>query len=171
VTHGSVRLRRLLLTSHVIFSVGWLGAVLAVLGLSVAGLASSDTAVTRAAYLAMQPVARYVLIPLSLASFFSGIVQSLVSVWGLFRHYWVILKLIINVTAVAILFLYLQTVDYLAAIARAPAAPSADSSPLVHSLAALLALVAATALSIYKPKGMTKYGQRRQRHERRVAAG
>lgn len=166
MTRGPARLRKLLLTSHVVFSVGWLGAVVALLGLSVAGLASSEPATVRAVYLAMQPLAHYVLLPLSLASFFSGTVQSLVTVWGLFRHYWVIFKLLINVTAVAILFMYLQTMNHLAALARAPAPPAADPSPVVHSVAALLGLVIATALSIYKPKGMTKYGQRRQRHER-----
>ena len=169
MTRGSVRVRKLLLTSHVIFSVGWLGGVVALLGLSIAGLVSSDAAMVRAGYLAMQPIAHYVLIPLSLSSFFSGIVQSLVTPWGLFRHYWVIFKLIINVTAVAILFMYLQTIDHLAAVARSAAAPPDDPSPAVHSAAALVGLIIATGLSIYKPKGMTKYGQRVQRLDRTTA--
>ena len=169
MTRGSPRLRKLLLTSHVVFSVGWLGAVAALLGLSIAGLVSSDSVIVRAGYVAMQPIAHYVLIPLGLSSFFSGIVQSLVTPWGLFRHYWVIVKLIINVLAVAVLFMYLQTLDHLAVVARAPGNPPYDPSPAVHSAAALVGLVAATALSIYKPKGMTKYGQRHQRARRTTA--
>lgn len=168
MTRGSARLRKLLLTSHVVFSVGWLGAVTALLGLSIAGLVSSDALTVRGGYLAMQPIAHYVLIPLSLSSFFSGIVQSLVTPWGLFRHYWVIVKLVINVAAIAILFMYLQTIDHLAVVARGPGNPVDDPSPAVHSAAALIGLILATALSIYKPKGMTKYGQRKQRAERTI---
>ena len=37
---------------------------------------------------------------------------------------------------------------------------SSDSLP--HSIAALLALFVATILSVYKPRGMTRYGQRKQ---------
>lgn len=170
MTRGSARLRKLLLTSHVVFSVGWLGAVVALLGLSVAALASSDAPTVRAGYLAMQPIAHYVLIPLSLSSFFSGIVQSAVTPWGLFRHYWVIVKLVINVAAIAILFMYLQTLDHLAVIARGPGDPLKDPSPAVHSAAALVGLVGATFLSIYKPKGMTKYGQRKQRAQPATAS-
>ena len=166
VTRGSTRLRKLLLTSHVVFSVGWLGAVLALLGLSVAGLVSSDRLIIRGGYLAMEPIAHYVLVPLSLSSFFSGLVQSFVTPWGLFRHYWVIVKLVINVGAIAILFMYLRTLDHLGAIARSSSDPLYDPSPAVHSAAALIGLVVATGLSIYKPKGMTKYGQRKQRAER-----
>ena len=169
MTRGSVGLRRLLLTVHIVFSVGWLGAVAALLGLSVAGLVSSDPATVRSGYLAMQPIAHYVLIPLSLSSFFSGIVQSWVTPWGLFRHYWVIVKLVINVVAVAILFMYLQTLDRLASVARAAASPLDDPSPAVHSAAALIGLVVATGLSVYKPKGMTKYGQRAIRAQRATA--
>ena len=170
MTRGPAALRKLLLTSHVVFSVGWLGAVTALLGLSVAGLVSSDAAAVRSGYLAMHPIAHYVLIPLSLSSFFSGIVQSLVTSWGLIQHYWVIVKLVINVAAIAILFMYLQTIDDLAVIARSSANPVDDPSPAVHSAAALVGLVTATALSIYKPKGMTKYGQRKQRRARAMAA-
>lgn len=170
MTRGAIRLRKLLLTSHVIFSVGWFGAVLAMLALSATGLASSDEATIRAVYLVMQPVAQYVLIPLGLSSFFSGVVQSLVTPWGLFRHYWVIVKLVINVAATAILFMYLETLDHLAGLARAPSVPPGDPSPLLHSVAALMGLIVATGLSVYKPRGMTKYGQRKQRSEPLAAA-
>lgn len=41
---------------------------------------------------------------------------------------------------------------------------SSDSLP--HSIAALLALLVATFLSVYKPRGMTRYGMRKQGEER-----
>jgi hypothetical protein len=48
------RLRKLALTAHVSASVGWLGAVVAFVGLAVAGLMSDDGQTVRAAYLTME---------------------------------------------------------------------------------------------------------------------
>ena len=48
------RLRKLALTTHVVSSVGWLGAVIAFLALSVAGLTSQDPQTVRGAYLLME---------------------------------------------------------------------------------------------------------------------
>jgi hypothetical protein len=88
------RLRKFTLTAHVAFSVGWLGAVAGFLALAVAGLTSQDAQTVRAAYLAMELTAWFVIAPLSLASLLTGLVQSLGTTWGLFRHYWVVAKLL-----------------------------------------------------------------------------
>jgi hypothetical protein len=48
------RLRKLALTAHVTSSVGWLGAVVAFLALSIASLASQDPQTVRGAYLVME---------------------------------------------------------------------------------------------------------------------
>ncbi|MGH2358186.1 MAG: hypothetical protein ACRDGJ_09270 [Candidatus Limnocylindria bacterium] len=37
---------------------------------------------------------------------------------------------------------------------------------LLHAALALLLLLVATALAVYKPRGMTPYGQRKQREQR-----
>src|SRR4051794_30986768 len=71
------RLRKLALTVHVTASVGWLGAVAASLALAVAGLTSQDAHTVRAAYLAMEWTGWFVLVPFSLASLLTGLVQSL----------------------------------------------------------------------------------------------
>jgi hypothetical protein len=55
----------------------------------------------------------FVLVPLSLASLLTGLVQSLGTPWGLFRHYWVLFKLLINVLATIVLLMYMQTLTYL----------------------------------------------------------
>jgi len=47
----NTRSRKLTITAHVSFSVGWLGAVAAFLVLSIAGLTSHDAEVVRGAYL------------------------------------------------------------------------------------------------------------------------
>jgi hypothetical protein len=161
-------LRKFALTAHVASSVGWLGAVAGFLGLAIVGLASQDAQTVRAAYLAMEVTGWAVLVPLSGASLVTGLVQSLGTKWGLFRHYWVVVKLVITVVATTVLLLYLQTLEYLADEARAAPASTVDlgtlrsPSPVLHAGAALLLLLVATTLAVYKPRGLTRYGQRRQ---------
>jgi hypothetical protein len=164
-------LRKFVLTAHVSASVGWLGAVVAFLALAVAGLTSQDAQTVRAAYLTMELIGWYALVPLALASLLTGLVQSLGTTWGLFRHYWVLFKLLINVFATIVLLMYTQTLEHFAGITGATTASRDLSglrspSPALHAGAALLLLLVATTLAVYKPRGMTPYGQRKQRDQR-----
>lgn len=164
-------LRRFALTAHVTFSVGWLGAVAGFLALAVAALTSRDVQLVRAAFLVMESIGWFALVPLSLASLLTGLVQSLGTKWGLFRHYWVLFKLLITVVSTVILLAYMETLGYLAGVAAETTLSSADlrwlaRSPVIHSSAALLALLVATTLSVYKPRGMTPYGWRKQHGQR-----
>ena len=92
---------------------------------------------------------------------------------GLIRHYWVLFKLLINVVATIVLLLYMQTLSYLAGIAAETTASTGDLSGLrspsavVHAGAALLLLIVATVLAVYKPRGITRYDQRKQQQQRR----
>ncbi|MHA6781844.1 DUF2269 domain-containing protein [Pseudonocardia saturnea] len=161
------RVRKLVLTAHVTVSVGWLGAVVVFLALAVVGLTEQNAATVRGVYLVMEPTAWLVLVPLAGASLLTGIIQSLGSQWGLFRHYWVILKLGINVVSTLVLVTYMNT---FATMAAAAADPGTDldvvrnPSPAIHAGAALVLLLGAAMLSVYKPRGLTRYGWRRQRH-------
>ena len=158
--------RRAGLTAHVAVSVGWLGAVIVSLILALAGLLATDPAVVRAAWLALALVGWWVLVPLSLLSLLTGLVQALGTRWGLVRHYWVIVKLVLNLIATGVLLLYTQTLDQLAEVARTVdsaslvATNAVDLSPVIHSVAALVLLLGAVVLSIYKPPGETGYGAR-----------
>jgi hypothetical protein len=168
------RLRKLMLTAHVTSSVGWLGAVAVSFALGVAGLTSQDAQTVRGAFLTLELTGWFVLVPLSIASLLTGLVQSLGTTWGLFRHYWVLFKLLINLVASIVLLLYMQTLSYLAGIAAEATLSSGDlaelrnPSPVLHAGGALLLLVVATTLAVYKPRGMTRYGQRKQHERRRV---
>jgi hypothetical protein len=160
-------LRKLALTAHVTASVGWLGVVVAFLALSVVALASDEARTVRSVHIVMEPIGWFVLLPLAAASLVTGLIQSLGSVWGLFRHYWVVFKLLINVFATLVLLLYMQTLDHFAGIATKTTFSSEDlrtlrdPSPLLHSVLALLLLLVATALAVFKPRGVTPYGRRR----------
>ena len=169
----SAGLRKLALAVHVTSSVGWLGAVAAFLALSIVGLTSNDEETVRGAYLVMEPAAWYVLVPLAFASLATGLIQSLGTTWGLFRYYWVLAKLLINVFATIVLLIYMETFDVLSHVAADRSAELDEVrnvSPALHALAALLLLLAATALAVFKPRGMTRYGWRKQQQLRTPAA-
>ena len=141
--------RKVALTLHVTTSVGWLGAVAAFLALALVGQTSQDAQTVRGAYLVMEPSARLILLPLAYASLVTGLVQSLGTSWGLFRHYWVLFKLVINVVATAILTSYMGTFRHMAGVAADPSADLSavrNSSPVLHSILALSVLLVATVL-------------------------
>lgn len=157
-------LRRLTFITHITSSVGWIGAVLVFLALAVTGLTSQDERTVRGAYLVMAPAAWFVLVPLAHASLLSGIALSLGTAWGLFRHYWVVLKLVITVFATVILLIYMGTFRQMAGLAADPVVDLEvvrNASPILHSTLALILLIAATVLGVYKPFGMTPYATRR----------
>ena len=167
-------LRRFTFTTHITSSVGWVGAVLAFLALAVIGFTSDDEVKVRGAYLLMAPAAWFVLVPLAHASLLSGIVLSLGTTWGLFRHYWVVLKLGITVFATVILLIYMGTFRQMAGVAADPVMDLAvvrNASPIVHAILALILLLAATVLGVYKPFGMTDYGKRKLDEQRRSGLG
>jgi len=160
----SPAVRRFALTTHVTSSVGWLGAVFVFLGHAVIGLTSQDPQIVRGVYLVMEPAAWFALLPLALAALLTGLVQSLGTTWGLFRHYWVVFKLLITVCATVILLVYMSTFREMAAVASDPRVDIGavrNASPALHAGLALAALLIATCLAIYKPTGLTAFGRTR----------
>lgn len=160
-------LRKLALTTHITASVGWLGALAVFLAHAIANLISQDPQMVRAACLAMGLTAWFVILPLSVTSLVTGLVQALGTAWGLFRHYWVLAKLLLTAFATIVLLLKLAPISYLAdAAAKATFSPAyfvgLRTSLLVHAGGGLLVLLAITTLAIFKPSGMTIYGARKQ---------
>ena len=160
--------RNLALTAHVLSSVAWCGSVLVFLVLAIAGLTTEDSQLARGAYLAMDVIAWYVIVPLCFASLATGIVQSLGTKWGLWRHYWVVIKLVLNVLATGFLLLHTRPIDKMANIASTTILSANDHRALrgqlvLDSALALVVLIVATILAVYKPRGMTRYGRRKQR--------
>jgi hypothetical protein len=164
-------LRKFVLTAHVTSSVGWLGAVVAYLALAVAALTSQDARTVRAAWIAMELTGSFVIVPLALASLLIGLVNALGTPWGLFRHYWVLVKFLLTVFATIILLLHMPTVSYFAG--EAAETDSANvfglRGELIHAGGGLLVLLVTTTLAVYKPRGMTRYGWRKQQEQRTVS--
>ena len=159
------RARKFFLTTHVTVSVGWLGAVLAYIALAAMALHGAEIEPARAAYLSMEAIGWLVLVPLSALALLTGLVQSLGTEWGLFRHYWVATKFVLITGATAILLGHMRAVERMATAAADPGWSIGDHGTLrvqlvVHAAGGLLVLLVATVLSIYKPWGKTPYGRR-----------
>ena len=162
-------LRKFTLTAHITASVGWIGTVIAYLALVAATLTSDEEQMVRSAYLAMEPITWFALVPLAFASLITGLIMSLGSHWGLFRHYWVVAKLLLTVLATLVLLSYTETVSYLADIAADSSTDIGrlhDGGGLLHPGIGLLVLLVILILSVYKPKGMTRYGWRKKQEQR-----
>ena len=157
--------RKLLLTAHVSSSVASMGAVAAFLALALFGLTGGERQAAAGAYQAMEVIAWAVILPLIVASLITGLVQALGSEWGVFRYYWIVAKLGINLLATAVLLLHMRPIGILARAAESHALNEGNFCKLqmqlvVNAAAAVVVLLVATGLSIYKPSGLTPYGAR-----------
>lgn len=131
-------IRKFALTAHITFSVGWLGAVAGFLALAIAGQTSQNVQLMRGLYLAMEMTGWYVIVPFCLASLATGLIVSLGSAWGLFRHYWVSVKFLLTIVSTLILFGFTQTLSYIGVLAVDTTMPidelrSLSQSPVIHS--------------------------------------
>ena len=163
-------LRKLALTAHIASSVGLLGAVAGFLTLAIAGLFGQSPQMMRAAYLATELIAWFVIVPLAFASLLTGVVQSIGTHWGLFQHYWVLAKLSLTCFVTIILLLQMKLISYLGDTAEKMDLNSVDlfdarMSLVAHAGGGLLVLLIPTALSVYKPRGVTRYGRRKRQEE------
>jgi hypothetical protein len=158
------RLRKFALAAHLTLSVGWIGAVVAYLALGAAAVTSEDPTTIRGAWVAMELTGWYVIVPLALASLLTGLLMALGTRWGLLRHYWVLFSLGLTVFAVAVLLLHMPTVTSTADIAQRADQARLETlgGDLGHPAIGLGVLLVIQVLNVYKPRGMTRHGQRKQ---------
>jgi hypothetical protein len=156
----SPRMRKVLLATHVMTSVGWLGVVLAKLVLALAAATAAAPETTDALLVGLNAV-NAAFAPMSTGAILSGVLLSLGTHWGLVRYYWVVAKLVLTIgvfgTAVQLVPRILGlNVDepMLLGLPWAPAVLLGFAA--VH----LLMLVAATLLAVYKPWGTTWFSRR-----------
>ena len=169
--------RKLTIAAHVACSVGWLGATAAFLVLSIAGLTSHYPEVVRAAYLSMDLISRFAIIPMCFASLVTGLIQALGTPWGLFRYYWIVTKFALAIFATLALLVHQFGAVAVAAKRRSGTAAetlfNADLASLKTELVlapslAIFVLLVVTTLGVYKPWGLTRYGRCRQEERRKV---
>ena len=156
------RLSKFVLTSHITFSVGWFGAVVVFLALAITGVTTPNAQLARSAYVAMELSAWFVIVPFCFASLLTGLIQSIGTKWGLFKHYWIVVKLFLTIAATIFLLLHMQPISYLAGLAADPKfsnnqLPGLQIQVIAYAGAAVLVLLATTTLSIYKPWGKIQF--------------
>jgi hypothetical protein len=148
--------RKLVLAAHVAISVGLFGVFAAMVMLGVAGATASDPETSGAAYRAMS-ILKNAVPPGAVGVVVTGVVLSLGTNWGLFKHLWVVVKLVLTVAALPISILLVFP-----SIQRAIADPAAEAAPLMLVLASgLVALLlgSATVIAVYKPWGLVAPGR------------
>jgi hypothetical protein len=160
--------RKFALSAHLAFSVGWVGAVVAYLALGIVAQTNKEAQTVRAAWIAMELTGWYVIVPMALASFGTGLVMALGTKWGLFRHYWVIFSLVLTIFATVVLLLHMPTVTTIANVAKEAEGVRLDElgGDLLHPGLGLVVLLVVQVLNLYKPPGMTRYGRRKQDEQR-----
>lgn len=161
-------IRRFVLAIHLTCSVGWIGGVLGYLGLGIAAVRAGNAQTVQAAWIAMEIVGWYVLVPLAIGSLLTGLLMALGTKWGLFRYYWVLAAFILTTLATIVLLLHMPDVSAIANAVRTaqPDEVNDYGGDLVHAGLALALLLAIQILNLYKPPGVTPYGWRKNNEER-----
>lgn len=157
-------LRKAALAVHVITSVGWIGTAAAYLVLGVAAGINEQPTTIRAAWIGMELIGWLIIVPAGCLAFLTGLVMSLGTPWGLLRHYWVLIALILTALALTVLILHMPSVTAAAAMARNGDDPAVLQlgGDVLHPALGLLVLVVIAVLNLYKPRGLTRYGQRQR---------
>jgi hypothetical protein len=154
--------RKLLLTVHVVATVSVLGADLVLLLLGLSSLSGADP---RTIYPAAHLVGARLVAPLAVLSLSTGLPLGILTPWGLFKYWWVTIKLAITTVLTGVVLFVL--VPRLGAAADAVSGPapslstSAERLPLViaPALASTLLLLM-VALAIFKPGWRLRFRRR-----------
>lgn len=143
----SPRVRRAVLTAHIVFAVGLLGEVSAFLAVAVRAAGSEDPAFASAAYDLLALFQLLLGIPLSFAALGTGLTLGLGGKWGVLRYPWVTIKLALIVSVMLVGALVLgPSVD-----AMRGGDAGVEGRILAGAAWDVAALAVATALSVYKP--------------------
>lgn len=161
----SPSLRRAALALHVITSVGWIGAAGGYLVLGVSAATSEEPLTVRAAWIGMEVIAWYTVVPLGGLALLTGLMMSLGTSWGLVRHYWVLFALVLTVLALIVSILHMPAVVAGADLARTgdDSAVLALGGDVLHPALGLVVLVVVAVLNVFKPRGATGFGRQRHR--------
>jgi hypothetical protein len=139
---------KLLLTTHIMVSVGWLGASFAKMTLGWVAILDSS-----ANYLFSAMEALNVSFPpLAVATALTGVLLSLGTRWGLLDYYWVVTKLALTL---GVIVSGVRLTDNLVDQALAGSSAALMALAVVH----VLMLATASVLSVYKPWGKTWFGR------------
>ncbi|MEU8522495.1 hypothetical protein [Streptomyces sp. NBC_01216] len=162
----SQRLRKLVLTCHVAISVGWLGLVTGMFAMSVAGATTGDAEQQAAMYRTMSMLDEIFLGMTSMFALITGIVVGAGTKWGLLRRRWVAVKfywtmgvMVLGFSVIHQLILQANELVDAGAPVRGGELDTVGWSMAGSAALAVLSLVFMTAVSTYKPWGLTRRGR------------
>lgn len=148
----SIRLRpaarRTLLTAHVVAGVGLLGSVAGVLAINVRAATTSDPGLAEASYDLLPMLTVLFGIPLSMGALASGVLLGLASKWGVVKTGWVAAKLVLLLGVIVVGALVLGP----GTEAMREGDGGAEARLIAGSAYDVIALLAATGLSVFKPR-------------------
>jgi hypothetical protein len=154
---GTVRLtrgwRKTVLTVHIGSSVGLMGVDAALLLLGLTGAGGADP---RTVYPAMHLLGSVLLVPLALVSLAGGVALGLLTPWGLLRHWWVLLKLVLTTAGSVLALFVLAPLLGRAAAAAEAGGPVTDGLLWRAPTGASVVLLTTLVLSVAKPFGRVR---------------
>jgi uncharacterized membrane protein len=154
----SPRLRRAVLTAHIIASVGLLGDCAAIVAINIRAATTTDPELAASSYELLSMFGFIFGIPLSLASLATGVVLGLGSKWGVLRHTWVMAKLVVILSVIVVGALVIGPETEAMAAGRG----GSEGVLILASVYDVVALGLATGLSVFKP------GRRRRERSTRL---
>jgi hypothetical protein len=157
------RAHKLALTAHILGGVGWFGGAVLVAFCVLGAASTNDPTLARALYRTVQ-TAPWLSVPLGLVALATGAVLGVGTRWGLIRHWWVVAKIVIAIVVIVTDPLLIARGAHEALITGHP--PNWLFGP---TIAHVVLLAVATALSVFKPRGRTPWGRPRGRAETKSA--
>lgn len=155
------RTRQWLLLLHVIVSVGWLGAGAANVVLAVTAARTEVAEIRKVCYLMINRLDFALVIPLAFGTLVSGLAVSLLTRWGLLRHWWVLIKFILTMTVIIYSTFGVGVWVEESMAATATNGPSPVAGRLAIGAGAnIIAFLFMSWASIRKPWGLTRWGRR-----------
>jgi uncharacterized membrane protein len=142
------RLRRAVLTVHIVASVGLLGELAAFFAVALRAATTDDPALAAAAYELLGMFSLAFGIPLSMLALATGIALGLGSKWGVLRHGWVTAKLGLIVSVIAVGALVIGP----SVGAMRTGAGGREAVVVVAAAYDVVALSLAVGLSVFKPR-------------------
>jgi Predicted integral membrane protein (DUF2269) len=142
-------LRKLVLTIHIIISVGLLGDSAGYLAVAIRGATSNDPSIAHASYQILPMFAFVFGIPMSFAALLTGVLLGLGTRWGIVRYPWVTTKLLLIISVIAVGALVLNR----GMTAMLSGRGGAEGRLIAGAAYDVVALAAATALGVFKPGG------------------
>jgi uncharacterized membrane protein SirB2 len=161
--------KQLTVLVHILTSVGLFGMTIVSVALAtIASATNSDPAIRRAVLQILETLDQVLLPPTALGALVTGVVLSIGTHWGLFNHFWILTKLVLTVAVIVTGATVIKNaVSASIGVITRPdfATPGGGvlGSPLfilltMYSLHLAL-LGAATAITVFKPWGMTPHAR------------